>query len=261
MARKYVNYEIEDRIAIVTVDRPPVNALSLEVVDELSEVFDELGANKDAGAVVIAGGGKKAFVAGADITMFEEFMGNRAKALESVRKMQDCFTRIENFDMVVIAAINGLALGGGCELAVACDIRVAAENAMIGTPEVKLGIIPGAGGTQRLTRLLGKGWAKMIVLGGDPVSASEALSIGLVEKVVPTGEALIESKKLAKVFLKRGPLALKNGKRAINEGSNMTLEEGLIREAELITELFLTEDVKEGAEAFFEKRSPVFRGR
>jgi enoyl-CoA hydratase len=193
--------------------------------------------------------------------MFEEFRGNRTKAFESVRKMQDCFTRIENFDMVVIAAINGLALGGGCELAVACDIRVAAQNAIIGTPEVKLGIIPGAGGTQRLARLLGKGWAKMIVLGGEPVSASEALSIGLVEKIVPAGEALIESKKLAKVFLKRGPLALKNGKRAINEGSNMPLKEGLIREAELITDLFLTEDIKEGAKAFFEKRSPVFKGK
>jgi Enoyl-CoA hydratase/carnithine racemase len=182
MARKYVNYEIEDRIAIVTIDRPPVNALSLEVIDELSEVFEELDANKNAGVVVIAGGGKKAFVAGADITMFEEFRSDRTKAFESVKKMQDCFTRIENFDMVVIAAINGLALGGGCELAVACDIRVAAQNAIIGTPEVKLGIIPGAGGTQRLARLLGKGWAKMIVLGGEPVSAGEALSIGLVER-------------------------------------------------------------------------------
>jgi enoyl-CoA hydratase len=261
MARKHVNYDVEHRIAIVTIDHPPVNSLNTDVVGELSDVFKELEPKKDVGAVVITGGGQKAFMAGADIRMFKDLIGKREKIFEVVMQMQDCFTSIENFDKVVIAAINGLALGGGCELAVACDIRIAAENAVIGVPEVKLGIIPGAGGTQRLARLLGKGRAKMMILGGGFFSAQDALGMGLVEKVVPSGEAVNEAKNLAKDFLSRGPLAIRNGKRAINEGTNMTLEKGLIREAELVADLFMTEDVKEGVDAFFEKRQPVFKAK
>jgi enoyl-CoA hydratase len=261
MARKYVNYEMEDRIAVVKIDHPPVNSLNEAVIGEILEVFEEMGSRDDVAVVVITGGGERAFVAGADLRMFKDLIGNREKVFEGARGMQDCLTNIENFDWVVIAAINGMALGGGCELALACDIRVADENAVIGVPEVRLGLIPGAGGTQRLVRLLGKGKAKMMVLGGDFFSAKDALSMGLVEKVAPAGEALTEAMNLAKGFLNVGPLAMRNGKKAINEGSNMTLEDGLVREAELLADCFMTEDIKEGVAAFFEKRQPLFKGK
>lgn len=261
MERKYVNYEIEDRMAVVTINNPPVNSLTMELVDELSEVIKELNANDGVGTVIITGAGQKAFVAGANIKMIKDIIDNDKSAFEDVRRMQDCFTSIENLDKVVIAAINGLALGGGCELALACDIRVAAEDATLGVPEVKLGLIPGAGGTQRLARLLGKGKAKMLVLLGNPIGAREALNIGLVGKIVPAGEALHEAKKLAKTLLANAPLALRNGKKAINQGSDMTLEQGLMREADLVLDLFTTEDLKEGVSAFLEKRPPVFKGK
>jgi enoyl-CoA hydratase len=261
MARNHIINAVEDRIAVVTISHPPVNSLNEDVIKELSDIFKELEGDKNVGAVVITGGGEKAFVAGADIRMFNDLLGKREKIFIGAKAMQECFTKIENFDKLVIAAINGLALGGGCELAVACDIRIAAENAVLGVPEVKLGIIPGAGGTQRLTRLLGKGKAKMMVLGGGFFSARDAFDMGLVEKVVPHGQAVNETKQLAREFLSGGPLAIRNGKKAINVGCNMMLEDGLHLEAELLADLFMTEDAKEGVQAFFEKRPPKFQGK
>jgi len=261
MAENLVTYTVEDSVAVVTIAHPPVNSLNVDVTNGLSAVFNELEENKKVGAVVITGGGEKAFVAGADIRMFKDLIGKREQILAGALAMQQCFTNIENSGKLIIAAINGLALGGGCELAVACDIRIAAENAVIGVPEVKLGIIPGAGGTQRLARLLGKGKAKMMVLGGGFFSALDAFNLGLVEKVVPVGQALDEAKKLAREFLSGGPLAIRSAKKAINEGLNMTLKDGLVLEAELVADLFMSEDVKEGIDAFFGKRPPVFQGK
>jgi len=216
--RKFVNYVVEDRLAVVTIDNPKMNALSVPVVEELGAVFDELETRTEIGVAIIIGGGTRAFVAGADIKGFKDLLGKRDVVFNGARGMQNVFTKIERSRLVVIAAINGLALGGGCELAAACDIRVAGDNVIIGVPEVKLGLIPGAGGTQRLVRLLGKGKAKLMVLSGDFFSAQDACQMGLVEKVVPVADVLAEAKKLAGTILGNAPLAVEAGKRAINEG-------------------------------------------
>lgn len=261
MERKLVNYKEENRIAVVTIDNPPVNSLNVTVINELSDVFDELEGREDIIVAIVTGGGRKAFVAGADIKSFKDLVGKRDVVFEGSRSMQACFGKVENSGKIVIAAINGLALGGGCELAVACDLRIIAENALIGVPEVRLGLIPGAGGTQRLLRLLGRGKAKLMVLSGDFYSAADALAMGLVEKVVPAGEALNEAMKMGQALLGNAPLALRAGKKVINEGENMTLENALICEAGYLADLFMTEDLREGATAFIEKRFPVYKGK
>lgn len=257
--KKFVSFQLEDRIATVVVDRPPVNALNRQVEDEIEEVFQELGARNDVGAVIITGGGTKAFIAGADIQMLSEKAPEDAFDMSTAT--QRVLSKIESFDRVVIAAINGMALGGGCEVAMACDMRVIDESALMGLPEVTLGLFPGAGGTQRLRRLVGVGKAKELILTGDPVDANEAKGIGLAERIAPKGEAVAEARALAKRVLIRGPIAVANAKKAINEGLELTLEEGLRREAELFSALFKTEDMKEGVTAFLEKRKPKFTGR
>ncbi|PKN35910.1 MAG: crotonase [Deltaproteobacteria bacterium HGW-Deltaproteobacteria-19] len=238
-----------------------MNALGMPVVADLEAVFDELEDRKDIGVAVIIGAGERAFVAGADIKGFKDVFGQKDIAFNSSRKMQACFSKIENSRLVVIAAINGLALGGGCELAAACDIRIAADTAIIGVPEVKLGLIPGAGGTQRLARLLGKGRAKLMVLSGDFFTAQDAFQLGLLEKVVPAKDVLAEAKKLAGSIISNAPLAVEAGKKAINLGVEMSLEDALVFEAGLVGDLFMTEDLREGAGAFVEKRFPVFKGK
>ena len=257
--RKYVNYSVENRLAVVIIDNPKMNALSDQVMDELGSVFDELEARTEIGVAIITGGGTRAFVAGADIKGFEKLMGNRQAAVNSSRGMQAVFSKIENSRLIVIAAINGLALGGGCELAIACDIRVAGDGIVIGVPEVKLGLIPGAGGTQRLVRLLGKGRAKYMVLTGEFLNAQEAFRMGLVDRVVPAKDVLEEARKIAAMILNNAPLAVEAGKRAINRGVEMSLEDGLVYEAELEGDLFLTSDLAEGTRAFMEKRIPNFK--
>jgi enoyl-CoA hydratase len=259
--RKYVNYEVENRLAVVTIDNPKMNALSFPVVEELGAVFDELEACTEIGVAIITGGGTRAFVAGADIKGFKDVAGKREIAVNGSRGMQAVFSKIDNSRLVVIAAINGLALGGGCELAAACDIRIAGDNVIIGVPEVKLGLIPGAGGTQRLVRLLGKGRAKLMVLTGDFFSAQDAFQLGLLDKVVPAADVLAEAKKMAVSILGNAPLAVEAGKRAINRGAEMSLEDGLVFEAGLVGDLFMTEDLREGASAFVEKRFPVYQRR
>jgi len=259
MPREYVNFKIDDKIALVTVDRPPVNALNRQVQDEIRDVFEEFQRMiDDVGAVIITGAGNKAFIAGADIKMITELGSDGA--LKFSEDFHAILNMVEDFNRVVIAAINGLALGGGSEVALACDIRVADESALFGFPEVGLGVMPGAGGTQRLTRLVGFGKAKELILTGDFISASEAKSIGLVERLASRGEAVLEAKKIAGRVLLRGPLAIANAKRAINEGIGMTLKDGLRREAQLFSELFCTQDLKEGSRAFLEKRTPKFTG-
>lgn len=261
MNRKYVRFEVEGRLAVVTIDNPKMNALSTAVMEDLAAVFEELEGRRDIGVVLLTGAGERAFVAGADIKGFRDMFGKRDEVVRGSRAMQACFSKIENSRLVVIAVINGLALGGGCELAAACDIRIAAEEAVIGVPEVKLGLIPGAGGTQRLARLLGKGRAKWMVLSGDFFTARDAFQLGLLERVVPAAELMVEARKLAASILSNAPLAVEAGKRVINEGLEMSLEDGLVLEANLVGDLFLTEDLKEGAGAFVEKRFPVFRGK
>lgn len=257
-ARAFVGFRIDDHIALVTVDRPPVNALNRQLEDELEDVFDELAGLQEVGAVLVTGSGEKAFIAGADIKMLSE--KGPEDATEMSASTQRVLLKIERFDRVVIAAINGLALGGGCEVATACDMRVMDESAVIGLPEVSLGILPGAGGTQRLARLVGMGKAKELILTGDPISADEAKRIGLVERIAPKGEAVAVARSLAKRVLSRGPLAVINAKKAINEGLDMPLEEGLKRESQLFGALFRTQDMREGVTAFLEKRKPKFTG-
>jgi enoyl-CoA hydratase/carnithine racemase len=223
--------------------------------------YDELEAKEEVIVAIITGSEEKAFVAGAYIKSFKDLTGKRDDAFNGSRGMQTCFTKIERSNKIVIVAINGLALGGGCEMATACDIRIISENALIGIPKVRLGIIPGAGGTQRLLRLLGRGKAKLMVLSGDFYSAKYALTMGLAEKVVPAGEALHEAKKMAQAICGNAPLALRAGKKVINEGENMSLDDALLREANYLADLFMTEDLKEGISAFVEKRFPVYKGR
>jgi len=257
--REFVNFQIDDRIALVTVNRPPVNALNRQLEDELEDVFDELAGLQEVGAAIITGGGEKAFIAGADIKMISE--KNPEEAAEMSASTQRVLLKVERFDRLVVAAVNGLALGGGCEVAMACDIRVMDESAIIGLPEVTLGLLPGAGGTQRLARLVGIGKAKELILTGDPIGAEEAKSIGLIERIAPKGEAVSEAKKLAKRVLSRGPVAITNAKRAINEGLDLPLEDGLKIETRLFSDLFKTRDMQEGVAAFIEKRKPKFIGR
>jgi enoyl-CoA hydratase len=256
--REFVNYRIEDRIAVVTLNRPPVNALNSQLESEIEGTFEELATRNEAGAIILTGGGNKVFIAGADIKMM--LQKTSRSAFEMSTATQRLLSKIENFDKVVIAAVNGLALGGGCEVALACDIRVADETAIFGFPEVSLGLMPGAGGTQRLTRLVGFGKAMELIFTGDPIDADEAKEIGLVERVAPKGEAVAEAGKLATRILSRGPLAVVNAKKAVMEGMDMAFADGLKREAELFASLFKTRDVQEGIGAFLEKRKPNFTG-
>lgn len=254
--RKYVHFRIDDRIATVTVDRPPVNALNRQVEDEMEEVFEELGTLSEVGVVIITGGGKKAFMAGADIKAILE--KGPKEAHEMSASTQRVLSKVEAFNRVVIAAVNGLALGGGCEVALACDIRVADESAVFGFPEVGLGLLPGAGGTQRLARIVGIGKAKELILTGDPIEASEAKRIGLVEKTAPHGESVKEAIKMAERVLQRGPKAVTNAKKAINRSLDLVLADGLRMETQLFSELFQTAEVYEGVTAFLKKRKPNF---
>jgi enoyl-CoA hydratase len=258
MDRKFVTYVVEENIAIITLDNPPVNALSLDVVAELEQILEELKV-ADAVRVVILTGKGKAFVAGANMKVFLEF--NRKQGEHYALTVTDMQRKLEEFDLPVIAAINGFALGGGCELAMACDIRIASEKAIFGQPELKIGVIPGAGGTQRLPRLISVGKAKKLIYTGDHISAAEAERIGLVDQVVPAGEELSEAVKLARRIIKTSPVALRLAKKSVNRGLQMSLNDALQLEAVLFGEVFETDDVKEGVNAFLEKREPVFKGK
>ncbi|TKJ28232.1 enoyl-CoA hydratase [bacterium (candidate division B38) B3_B38] len=260
MAYKNILFEVKDRIAYVTINRPQVlNALNIETVEELSKVFSAIEEDEKVASVILTGAGEKAFVAGADIGELVKLdaLGGRDFSLNGQR----VFNQIENLSKPVIAAVNGFALGGGCELALACTLRVAAETARFGQPEINLGIIPGYGGTQRLARLVGKGRALEMVLTGNMVSAEEAYRIGLVNKVAPLSELLNEAKKLAEVIMSKGPIAVRLAMVAINQGLQMSLQQGLQMEASLFGLTCATEDMKEGTSAFLEKRKPAFKGR
>lgn len=260
MEYQNILYEVKDRLATVTINRPAVlNALNDATVNELTDAFIRIKQDDSIGAVILTGAGDKAFVAGADIN--ELHRRDVLTGKEFALRGQMCLNIIENLGKPVIAAINGFALGGGCEIAIACTMRVMAENAKIGAPEITLGLIPGFGGTQRLARLVGKGNAMELCLTGDMIPAAEALRIGLVNKVVPQGQACAEAEKLARKILAKSAVTVALVLEAINRGVEIGLLEGLNLEANLFAIACSTQDMKEGTKAFLEKRKPDFKGK
>ncbi len=258
---EYVKFKKEDGIGIVTLDSPPVNALNIKMVKELGRLFDEIERDEEVKAVVVTGAGPNAFSAGADV---KDLAGlSPDQAIDIVKLGHEVFTKIEKFSKPVIAALKGFVLGGGNELAMACDIRVASDRARIGQPEVTLGLIPAWGGTQRLARLVGKGKAKELIFTGQMISAQEAYRIGLIQKVVPDGEELRAAMDIARVIITRcSPLAVREAKKAINEGlEKPTIEEALNVELGCMERLAQSEDLREGLTAFIEKRRPQFKGK
>ena len=252
--------ELADRVLTVTVHRPEkLNALNAEVVEELRRVFHEAKGDAEVGAVIVTGAGEKAFVAGADISGFPSLTPLAAR--DFARKGQAVFDLLESMGKPSIAAVNGFALGGGCELAMACSMRVAARNARFGQPEVALGLIPGYAGTQRLPRLVGKGRALELILTGDPIGAEEALRIGLVNRVVEPAELLPACRALAAKVLQKAPLAVRYALEAVNHGLELPFDEAELHEAALFGLCVATEDMKEGVAAFLEKRPARFAGR
>jgi enoyl-CoA hydratase len=253
-------FEIKDGIALVTINRPDkLNALNDQVILELSSAVDRITTEAEIRGAILTGAGPKSFVAGADIGDLSRQGPFDGKA--RAQRGQAVLRRLETCGKPVIAAINGFALGGGCELAMACHIRIAGENAKFGQPEVKLGIAPGYGGTQRLPRIVGKGVALQLILTGEMINAQEAYRIGLVNKVVPSGDLLAESEKMMRGILAMGPLAVRLALEAVDQGMEMTLDEGLLLEANHFGLLAATSDMKEGTTAFLEKRAAIFQGR
>jgi enoyl-CoA hydratase len=248
---------LENNIFTVTINRPDkLNALNGEVMNDLNTVLDEIENNSQIKAVIITGSGQKGFVAGADISEFVGLSKEEGQAL--AKRGQDIFFRIENNSKPVVAAVNGFALGGGCELAMACHFRIASENAKFGQPEVNLGLIPGYGGTQRLVHLIGKGRALELLLTGNMIDAQTALQFGLVNYVVPQEELLNKAKITLEVIAGKAPVAV--GK-CIEAANAAFTENGYTKEVEFFGECFGTEDMKEGTAAFLEKRKPAFQGR
>lgn len=259
MAYETILVEIEEGIATITLNRPEVlNALNSQVFIELGEAAQTLSIDNSVRAVIITGG-DKVFAAGADIRQMAS--ATAVDVSTGARPSLISFNLIEAMPKPVIAAIAGYALGGGCELTLVADVRIAADNAQFGLPEIKLGILPGGGGTQRLPRLIGAGKAKELIFSGDFITAEEALRIGLVNKVVPVDQLLMEAKKMAKKFASRGAVAIQMAKTCVNEGLRMDLEMGLQYEHKCFSLLFATEDQKEGMKAFVEKRKPNFQGK
>ncbi len=261
---EFVRVEQDGAVAIVTLDHPPVNALSQQLLEELEQVYDDLDRGDDARAIVLRGEGEKAFVAGADISEFpalREQVEQAASEGGSARGIQKLAARLDAGQTPVVAAIHGYCLGGGLELAMACDIRIATEDAQLGQPEIKLGLIPGGGGTQRLPRLVGHGRALYLNLTGDPISGSRAYEWGLVEQVVSPTELLDSALELARTLAQRSPHSMGVIKRLAAETRDLPLAEGMRREAQGFLECISSEDGAEGVMAFLEKRTPSFTGR
>ena len=258
MAYETLTYAVSDRIATITVNRPDkLNALNDRVIDELGQAIDAARADAAVGGVILTGAGR-AFVAGADISELEKHGAVSAKAL--AQRGQNVFRRFETSPKPTIAAVNGFSLGGGCELAMSCHIRIASDAAKFGQPEVKLGLVPGYGGTQRLTRLVGRGRAMQLLLTGEMIDAQEAYRIGLVNKVVPGAELIGTATSMLQTILANGPLAVAHCIEVVDRGYDITLEEALTLEATAFGLLAATEDKREGTRAFLEKRAPGFTG-
>lgn len=258
MANHYIDVSFEERVALLTVNNPPVNVLSTPVIHEIENVLNELAGDKQAKVLVITGAGNRAFIAGADIKELVK-MENGDVAIKRAESGQALMNKIERYRKPVIAAINGFCLGGGLELAMACHMRIAATNAQLGQPEINLGIIPGYGGTQRLPRIAGKAKALEMLLTGDMISAEEALQIGLVNRVVPAGEAANAAIELAHEISSKSREAIWLILESVDSGLKTSLIEGLGIEARDFGEAFETHDALEGMNAFIEKREPRFR--
>ncbi|PZU91179.1 MAG: enoyl-CoA hydratase [Chryseobacterium sp.] len=254
-----MNYEsikltIDNKIAVVTINRPEsLNALNAQVLTDLDNVFEHLGSEKTVNCIILTGSGEKSFVAGADIKEFPSLDSEKAKQL--AKRGHSVFNKIENLNKPVIAAINGFALGGGLELALACHIRYASDNAKLGLPEVTLGLIPGYGGTQRLPKIVGKGIANEIIFSAKMISAEKAKSIGLVNEVFSQEELIPKTTELASQIAKNSPQGIEKAIKAVNASDN---ENGMDSEIIFFGELFSQEDFKEGVSAFIEKRKPIF---
>ncbi len=259
---KYTNLLINnvDQIAEITINRPQaLNALNSDVLTELSTAFDALATDDSVRLVILTGGGDKAFVAGADIAEMSKLNVDKGRRFAELG--HNLFLKIQQFPKPVIAAVNGFALGGGCEIAMACDIRLASDKAKFGQPEVTLGIIPGFGGTQRLPRLVTAGMAKLLIFTGDMIDAQEAYRIGLVQKVVPAEELMTEAKAIARRIIARSPIAVSLAKNAINRGLDMDIANAMLYEAFAFGTCFSGEDQGEGMGAFLAKRKPIFSGK
>jgi enoyl-CoA hydratase len=255
-----IRYERRPPVALVTVDRPKVlNALNRQSMLELEQVFLDVQQDEAVRVVLLTGAGEKAFVAGADIQEIASLSAGEGQ--QTAIRGQRVFQLIENCGKPVIACVNGFALGGGCELALACTFRIASTSARLGQPEVKIGLIPGYGGTQRLPRLIGKGAALKMILTGEPVGAAEALRLGLVEEVVEPDQLMARAEQLAQTIAAMAPLAVRDCLRAVNTGYDLPLEAGLALEGSLFGLACSTSDKAEGTRAFLEKRSPAWSGK
>lgn len=254
-----IKYEAKEGVGYVTINRPEaMNALNPAVLDDLWEVFNQIAGDDAVRAVIVTGEGK-AFVAGADIAAMHAMTPQEGRAM--MIKGHTVMNYMEKLEKPIIAAVNGFALGGGCELALACDFRIASEKAKFGQPEVNLGIIPGFGGTQRLPRLVGKARGKMLIMTAEIISAKEAYEIGLCEKVVPADDLMAEAENLAKMIMSKAPLAIAAAKTVINTGFNLDMKTASTLEIEAFTGPFCSEDKTEGMGAFLEKRSAVFKNK
>ncbi len=260
---EFIKVKLDEAVAILTISRPSqnkVNVLTTKAMQELEQAINEFSKDEQIKAIVITGEGPYTFVAGADIKEIAN-IGSRQQAIDLVKKGQGVLNKIENLDKPVICAINAICLGGGMELAMACHMRIASDRAKFGQPEILLGIIPGFGGTQRLIRLCGPAKAREILLTGDQISAKDALEIGLVNQVVPEGRLLKESVELAKKIASRPQVAVRLIQKAVRDGNEKSLAQGLELEMQLFGDICETSDMREGVKAFIEKRQPKFQNR
>ncbi|MDI6762353.1 MAG: enoyl-CoA hydratase-related protein [Thermodesulfobacteriota bacterium] len=260
MDQKLAYYDIKGQVAIVTIDHPPMNALDAATKEVIAEVFREIDDRRqEIRAVILHGAGEKAFAAGADIKTFLELNPDTAK--RRLSRSHQIYAMVENFQWPVIGAIHGFCLGAGLELALCCDIRYAEGTSKFGFPEVNLSVFPGNGGIARSLYHLPVGKLKELVFTGEMISATEALSLGLIEKVVPPGKGMEAALELAARIIEKGPLGVAAGKKVINRARDLSIQQGLELESELWANLTASEDMKEGARAFVEKRKPQYRGR
>lgn len=259
MSYENILFEVQDGVGILTFNRPKaLNALNPETLEEVAAVIEVAKRDPNIRVLMLTGAGEKAFVAGADITEFQKM--NPLQARLFAERGQEIFFQLEQLAIPVIAVINGFALGGGCELAMSCDFIYASENAKFGQPEINLGIIPGFGGTQRLSRLIGRAKAKELCMTGEMIGANQAKELGLVAKVFPADQLLDESKKTAKALASRSQVALRAIKQVVDRGCDVDLKSGCTLEAEAFGVCFSSQDAKEGVAAFLEKRKPDFQG-
>ncbi|OCA86650.1 enoyl-CoA hydratase/isomerase family protein [Bacillus sp. FJAT-27986] len=250
--------EKENNVATVVINNPPMNVLSELLASELCDAFTELRDDNSVVTVILTGEGDRAFMAGADIKEFPNMINQSTEAKVQPSKKNEVFQLISDFPKPTIAYLNGITLGGGFELALVCDLRIAKETAQLGLPEVKLGLFPGGGGTQRLPRLIGSAKAKELMFTGDSITAEEALKLGIINQIATEEEEIEAARKLARKISRHSLQALRRIKQAVNEGTDGHLQDGLELESNLFQEIFTTEDMKEGVTAFLEKRRPVF---